>query len=829
MGKMVAILGLLLLPVLGTQPARGESGPFPVERDGAWGYIDAGGKVVIEPQYDYAGVFRGRLAPVAKKGEKIGFIDRRGALVVAPRFDKVRNVNEWLNPLLAEVISNDQNGFVDQAGRVALLPPHLRLDGVFSGGLAKVKLDQGTTPKVLFGFTDMTGTLVIPPRYEEAGDFSGGAAPVKLEGKWGLAGPSGALKVEPQFENMAGFAEGLAAVASRGKWGYLNPQGVLVIKPRFEGAGAFAAGRAPVRDGGKWGFIDKQGKMAIKADFAAAAPFSGGLARVAQDGKEGFINRQGRSVIPCIYEEVTDFYGDIAGVCLEGKWGFVSRGGKMVVSPRFDSLKLVEDKITPGKKGLASRNVIFVVQGDGKLGLVNRKGEIAAAPRFDEIFLAGGMASCLLPSKKWVFVDIETQRRVPGEFFSPEPIPGRHQGDAPEFAEGLARVGLAPPGWGFIDRKGIMLIQAKFGAAGGFAEGLAPVSPNAPPISLLSPETMSGLAGQDLQPLPMPISEQKWGFVDQQGNVVIPPQFETTAGFAEGLAPVQQEGKWGAINNKGEFVIPLQDLGEIAGFREGLAKFASKHGWDFPFGYLDLKGRQVIPPQFSVAGDFSEGLAYASKDHPLQLKKYGYIDRQGQFVIPPGFELAGDFAEGLAAVRSGKSFGYIDKTGKMVISPQFDYAGKFSQGLAPVSREDRYGYIDKTGKIVIPLEFFWACEFSEDRALVQVAAPPAGKRGKFAFIDQSGKIIIPPSEVEEADPEAEADPPLVQTPKFSGGLAPWEVALGKFAYVDPAGKVAFPGRYRSGHNFSEGLAPVKVERKWGYVNRRGQVVWQSAD
>lgn len=83
--------------------------------------------------------------------------------------------------------------------------------------------------------------------------------------------------------------------------------------------------------------------------------------------------------------------------------------------------------------------------------------------------------------------------------------------------------------------------------------------------------------------------------------------------------------------------------------------------------------------------------------------KYGFINIHGQFVIPPSFTAARAFSEGLAAVYVGgesylESFngsqyiehergkwGYIDRTGAIVIPPQFGSAAPFSEGLALVT------------------------------------------------------------------------------------------------------------------------------------------------
>ena len=59
-----------------------------VKKDGKWGFIDKNGKVVIEPQYDFAEPFSEGLGKVKKDG-KWGFIDKSGKVVIEPQFDDV--------------------------------------------------------------------------------------------------------------------------------------------------------------------------------------------------------------------------------------------------------------------------------------------------------------------------------------------------------------------------------------------------------------------------------------------------------------------------------------------------------------------------------------------------------------------------------------------------------------------------------------------------------------------------------------------------------------------------------------------------------------------
>ena len=47
----------------------------------------------------------------------------------------------------------------------------------------------------------------------------------------------------------------------------------------------------------------------------------------------------------------------------------------------------------------------------------------------------------------------------------------------------------------------------------------------------------------------------RYGFIDKKGNVVIPAKFESIGDFKKGLAPAKLNKKWVFINKKGECVI----------------------------------------------------------------------------------------------------------------------------------------------------------------------------------------------------------------------------------------------------------------------------------
>jgi hypothetical protein len=312
---------------------------------------------------------------------------------------------------------------------------------------------------------------------------------------------------------------------------------------------------------------------------------------------------------------------------------------------------------------------------------------------------------------------------------------------------GLYRVSVEGK-WGYIDNTGTIKIQPQFELALPFFEGLAVV----------------GLNG-------------KMGYIDTSGTLVIPMQYAMHSDFSDGLCLVMvQEGgnqTWGYIDKTGATVIqPTFDTAND--FSEGLAGVAASLDTD-SHGYIDKSGDLVITlpkdlrPEWSFEqGGFSEGRAIVQKlaldNSEAPGFRYGYVDTSGQVVIPPEFSQATDFSEGLAAVGVAENgvvkWGYIDKTGAWIVRPQYDKAGPFSEGLAGVALQesdspetggsisisgDRWGYIDKTGAVAIAPKYQVAWPFSGGLAWVENWAPaedPADtERVSSAYIDMTGKVI----------------------------------------------------------------------------------------
>ena len=288
-----------------------------------------------------------------------------------------------------------------------------------------------------------------------------------------------------------------------------------------------------------------------------------------------------------------------------------------------------------------------------------------------------------------------------------------------------------------------------------------------------------------------------WGYIDQQGHWVIPPNLS---------------GQW-VRNSEGRWVWQLlySRFSDARVFSEGLAAVQDRDTGRW--GYIAPNGDWVIEPQFAGAFDFSEGLAAVQDGDSWT---YGFIDKTGEWAIEPQFSWVGDFSEGLAAAkRSNEPLGYIDQTGAWAIQPQFSDVGLrlgFSEGLAAVS--DRatglWGYIDQTGAWGIEPQFERAFSFSEGLASVLL------NREHGAFIDAAGHFAIEPGHYSVIESV------YSYFGSFSEGLAAiQDGATGRWGYIDQTGAWVIEPQFSWVGDFSEGLAAVRDGELWGYIDQTG--------
>lgn len=364
---------------------------------------------------------------------------------------------------------------------------------------------------------------------------------------------------------------------------------------------------------------------------------------------------------------------------------------------------------------------------------------------------------------------------------------------------------------------------------------------------------------------------------------VIAPQYENAGSFSEGLAPVKQNGKWGYIDTEGNVVIPFQyEMAYI--FREGLAVVAAnpqthtsgegEYAYTYTeveWGFINTSGQytpfmarewdyetdtQVTRPlvrdaEFMPTSPqekfFHNGvvvLGFGFGDEAFYTAKGSALPLDGCY---PG---NGTMNEGLAPVFGfdTEGSGWVDASGKTVkffgedtreyfgpvienewggTSQSYRYISSvlpFNQGLAPVWQctydaetwEETFllGFMNRSFQWVIQPQFtnyFYsgvnaAYQLFGDTGLAMVQKDG----GKYGAVDKSGKTVIP-FEYDELWP-------------VNDGLILFQ-SNGKYGYMDAATlQTVIPAQYQKATGFNNGLAVAYDGSKAFLINKSGAAV-----
>ena len=156
----------------------------------------------------------------------------------------------------------------------------------------------------------------------------------------------------------------------------------------------------------------------------------------------------------------------------------------------------------------------------------------------------------------------------------------------------------------------------------------------------------------------------KWGYMDNQGNLVIDTIYDFARVFTEdGLARVRQGSRHMFIDKGGKCVLNVDST--ISGFTNNRAAVIL-NGEEC---LIDKSGNKIC--NLNCDGFYSfqdDGLATIKQDG-----KYGKIDSLGNVVISAKYENLGVFRNGLAAARLNGKWGLIDRNGKEVVRPVYEY------------------------------------------------------------------------------------------------------------------------------------------------------------
>lgn len=293
---------------------------------------------------------------------------------------------------------------------------------------------------------------------------------------------------------------------------------------------------------------------------------------------------------------------------------------------------------------------------------------------------------------------------------------------------------------GFTDLQGNLIIPARYANASSFSEGRASVAVILDSFTVLCTyiDTLGTPLFDPIYQSALPYRDgyaavyryDRWGMIDREGNQVLPNIYEQISTADHGIFFAGDE--WGMTLFDYSFKpltsVQYLPITTVSDRRIGVLRGDK-------YGFLDLKGHEVIPCIYDEIGRFHLGRAMVHLGD-----RYGIVDTSGTLILPLQYHNSKQksglytYRDSLALVEQNGQYGYVDLQGRLVIPFHFNGAFPFSQGLASVRVGSHWGYIDTHGDIYLPFIFDIASPFEHGRAEIIF-------NGDIRYIDRQGRCV----------------------------------------------------------------------------------------
>ena len=524
--------------------------------------------------------------------------------------------------------------------------------------------------------------------------------------------------------------------------------------------------------------------------------FSEGLAPITLDGREGYIDRDGHLVIEPRFGWARPFVqGRAAADDLQGKTGYIDTHGEWIIAPRFVAAENFNAQGTAVVRLEGYRQAL--IDRDGKV--IRDTGpeiEIEPASSFDP-FPAGLAQAKRIRPGFLIHLDGRVLRPAPGvsvtgydeeakAFRGLRQIGSDMQSgllDAQlhwigeprfrllsEFNADSAAASLDGAAWGLIDARGVERTPFRFTRMRVAAPGLWVATDHAG--DTLVNGRGKPLASAIRQPLEKPFGDWFVHLPEANTLEMIRADGKTVhQRFDRTIDSVEARGRVLAVQ--------LQDNGE-------------ETPWSVEL--IDRTGRRVLPAAAPSGGKHWQVFPVWAEqveagELPLALlQRYGdngadelgIVTASGLLRMDPAWQ---EFKEGSSydareriVVRTLGGEGAIDGEGEWVVRPTYTQLSSFRQGWARAMRGERYFLVNRDGR--------------------EIAVPQLGSElpvaGLYVLTDDRGDQAWGPANAYDLD----------------------------------RGRFLFEKGFEEMRPFRDGLAPVRMGRQWGLIDRHGQ--WRVA-
>ncbi len=361
----------------------------------------------------------------------------------------------------------------------------------------------------------------------------------------------------------------------------------------------------------------------------------------------------------------------------------------------------------------------------------------------------------------------------------------------------------------------------------------------------------AGLAAREISDSPLydglrfVREDGKCGYIDMDGNIVVPIEYDVLSAFSEGVAIIAKDGKYGYVDHDGNILVPLEyeETVEFSRGGDGLAPVKKDGRWGYMENPLQSRNPDGTPVIHWIDG--ADRLDIFRDGHALVIRAntFSVINRQFEEVFGGPYDSIEQtqYDNCFIVSQSGKK-GVFRYDGTPILPLEYDdiYAVQMEPGVRRfrVQKDGKQGLYNLDGSVML------ACVFDElrvsqtasDRVIASFGGyygilTPAGEQvpciyeeiweepdgyqvkldGKYGLLGTDFSVTVPPVYEEMGSIYAQGIPRAVKRD-------------GLYGYIDQTGREIIPPQYEEAFWFRGGLAVVRENGKYGCINTRGQFV-----
>ncbi|MCM1141182.1 MAG: WG repeat-containing protein [Muribaculum sp.] len=300
---------------------------------------------------------------------------------------------------------------------------------------------------------------------------------------------------------------------------------------------------------------------------------------------------------------------------------------------------------------------------------------------------------------------------------------------------------------------------------------------------------------------------EKVGLVDSYGNQFVECIYDSIGDdrsglvFRNGMALVCKNQKYGFINRTGQLIIDcIYDLVDTLVFSESDTQFN-----DAGIAILELNGKIVfIDKSGKIVKTSSRGLEKSGENYLIFNETYELINDAAitELKFEKGIDYLYPFEGKVARVRIGKKWGLINQHGEWLTPLVFDRIYRINNNLARVKINEKYGIIDITGQWMVSPEF--------DSIQIYSKYIGASLNSNSVYFDlEGGKISKPILDLQH------------NTLEFHDGLAKDELN-GKWGFKDASNQWVIHPQYEEVSDFHHGWSSATSNGIIKYIDKSGE-------